>query len=96
MGLEEITIELQNLGKQIENYSSEIECYLFGSILNSKFFNDIDILIIYKNRNQITHLKKLLAELSKTYPLHILYLTKDEENQFNFIKEQGAREIFKI
>lgn len=94
MGLEEIITELQSIEKQISIFNSEIECYLFGSVLKSKFFNDVDVLIIYKNRNHIIPLKKMLVELSKKYPLHIIYLTHPEEKEFNFIKEQSAYKIF--
>lgn len=96
MGLEEIISQLIITGEKAEIKTSGIDCYLFGSILKTNKFNDIDILIIYKYQYQIKLIKSLLKNLIQEYPVHILFLTLEEELEFNFITDQGAKEIFRI
>lgn len=76
----------------VASNSSEIDVYLFGSILNEKdIFKDIDILIIYDDPSQPPLIRKILSEIE--LPIHLLFLTREEENEFNFIHETEAKKV---
>lgn len=97
MELESIKQELIIISNNLCQKVSEVDCYLFGSILvNPRFANDIDILIIYESEIQIRILKKEFKPLSKEYPLHMNYFTHKEEKELNFISEQNAKKIFSL
>jgi predicted nucleotidyltransferase len=95
MELETMKKELQQIEKNLSFKVKNIECYLFGSILNNpKLANDIDILIIYEDVKHLKVLKEEFGALEMFYPLHISYFTFFEQNQFNFIREQKAEKVF--
>ena len=96
MELEEIIVHLADIKDDLVGKLSRFECYLFGSILTSNYPNDIDILILYDNPNDILLFKKCIKPDSLNFPLDILYLTFEEEKQFNFIQEQNAIKIFSL
>ena len=97
MELENIKTDLEKIGFLLEKQVNDIECYLFGSILlPNRVPNDVDILVVYKNKKYIKLIKQHFIPLSKIYPLHILYFTFAEEKEFNFINEQKALKIFSL
>lgn len=62
----------------------EANFYLFGSyILNPSIANDIDILIIYKDK--VAEIKKELDKIQESFLFDTIFLTKNEEAEFNFI-----------
>ncbi len=97
MDLEEIKTDLRSIQKKLESKIEKLDCLIFGSILrNSTMANDVDILLIYKNQNQIPIIKQEFKSLETMYPLHLNYFTFEEEKELNFITEQTAEYIFRL
>ncbi|OCB77158.1 hypothetical protein B0A79_01955 [Flavobacterium piscis] len=97
MELESIQEELITVVKGLSLKVNFVDFYLFGSfLLNPRSANDIDILIIYENKNQIKVIKKDFENLSKEFPLHMNYFTHKEEKELNFIKTQRAKKILEF
>jgi predicted nucleotidyltransferase len=97
MELETIIEDLKEIGNKLLSKTNTINCYLFGSILtNPKSANDIDILIIYKNKDQLSIIKQEFKIFSTQNPIHMIYFTYSEEHELNFINQQKAREVFSL
>lgn len=62
------------------------ECYLFGSSLqeDEKLKSDIDILILYRNENEPKIIREKLDPILLSFPIHIIFLTYEEEVELNF------------
>jgi len=74
---------------QLNEFKSRL--YLFGSIMQSnKNISDIDLLITYKGAEELQELKEMINVLEHRLPLDVIYMTIEEENEFNFIIEQCA------
>lgn len=70
-----------------------LDFYLFGSSLEKKLFEDVDILIIYENYEIVQKVKQHLnVELKDLLP-HIICLSRTEEVQLSFIKIVNAYKI---
>ncbi|WP_411810689.1 nucleotidyltransferase domain-containing protein [Chryseobacterium scophthalmum] len=71
---------------------SNNKCYLFGSIIdeNRNLKNDIDILILYKNENEPKIIREKLDQILILFPIHIIFLTYEEEDELNFIQRVNA------
>lgn len=76
----------------------KIDCiiYIFGSYLNSENWADLDILIIYKNYDDVAIIKEILFYSLLDIPLDLNFMTKEEEKYFNFINKTNAKQIFPI
>ncbi len=73
------------------------DIYIFGSILtNSESVSDIDILIIYRSCKEILEIKNNVSILTHRLPIAVMYMTPDEEREFNFIEAQKARSLDQI
>ena len=97
MDLEEIKTDLRSIQRSLETKVNNLDCLMFGSVLrNSRMANDVDILIIYKDENQIPIIKQEFQSLEKVYPLHLNYFTFEEEKELNFITEQKAEYLFRL
>lgn len=71
------------------------EWYLFGSVArHEKLPTDVDLLIVYQRDSDVRELRKGLESLSRSLPLHLLFLRRDEENELQFVAEQRAMRIF--
>jgi predicted nucleotidyltransferase len=68
------------------------DCYLFGSIIDEsrKLRNDIDILILYKNKSEPKIIREKLDPILTLFPLHIIFLTYEEEIELNFLQKVNA------
>ena len=63
---------------------------LFGSAVESKDFNDLDVLVIGKDK----HIKKTLADFQKTYSVKIHLIQTNKQNLTkSFIKEIGRNPV---
>lgn len=62
--------------------------YLFWSFLHSKQYNDVDVLVVY--RDNIKEIIKCFDEIGNKFPVHITSLTEQEEKELNFIKKYGC------
>jgi len=71
----------------------ELELWAFGSMLLPRRPNDLDVLIIYKNRCDVVALRDMgLWEVSAP-PVDIIAMTPDEENHYQFIKITNAQRL---
>lgn len=93
MILNDLKSELYIIKNKLEEININVHFYIFGSLLRTQNPNDIDLLVLYKIHKDISIIKKYLYRLANNYPLHCLFLTFDEEIEFNFIKEQDVLEI---
>jgi predicted nucleotidyltransferase len=97
MELEKIRNDIKQIGENISIKINGVEGYLFGSILTKQHnANDVDVLIIYKDEEQISMIKQEFKPLESIFPLHINYFTYEEETELNFVAEVKAEQIFKI
>lgn len=71
------------------------ECYLFGSIIeeNKSLKSDIDILILYKEDNEPKIIREKLDQILISFPVHLIFLTYEEESELNFIDRVTAISI---
>lgn len=79
--------------KLFENNFRNTEVFLFGSILSSDRFEDIDILLIYQDYEELVILKKEIQDLIPYELIHFTCLTKREESELNFIEKTNAFKI---
>jgi len=83
-------IETFNLFK---NNFRNTEIFVFGSILSSNRFEDIDILLIYQDYEELVRLKKEIQNLLPFELIHFTCLTKTEVLELNFIEKTNALKI---
>lgn len=68
----------------------ELQVWLFGSALDSLNPADIDILVMYENRNNVVALKTARRWGDFDPPLHIIAMTAEEEQFYDFKVGTGA------
>ncbi|MFT7404680.1 nucleotidyltransferase domain-containing protein [Zhongshania sp.] len=74
---------------QLKKFKSRL--YLFGSIIQSnKNISDVDLLITYEDTQELQGLKKMINALEHRLPLDVIYMSIEEEEEFNFIIQQRA------
>ncbi|MEJ5053678.1 nucleotidyltransferase domain-containing protein [Sphingobacterium sp. MYb382] len=68
------------------------KCYLFGSSLqeDKNLKSDIDILILYRNENEPKIIREKLDPILLSFPIHIIFLTYEEEVELNFSQRVNA------
>lgn len=71
------------------------DCYLFGSVIdeNKVLKSDIDILILYKKKNEPKIIREKLDHILLLFPMHIIFLTYEEESELNFLQKVKAKLI---
>ena len=75
--------------------SAQVKIYAFGSILwKSINISDVDILIVYKSGIHLPEVKKAIESVGGMIPLDVLYMTTEEEMEFDFVAGQGATDVF--
>lgn len=82
------------ISKHINMFELFTEVYIFGSVItNSKFPNDIDLLLVYdKYSNKIQYEKdNIYLSLEKLFNLHIdlTILSEEELKQTGFLEKVG-------
>ena len=91
-----------NLISNIEFKKLLDELYQFGSSLEKEEFNDIDLLLIYKNseknkQNEILTLKKIIKSyLFKQYQIDIdiTVLSENEEKEKKFLEQVNYIKVY--
>lgn len=79
-----------DLLKESIQHVGQIKAYVFGSASRPNTVpSDIDILIIYNEPAQPRVLRDLLREVNYI-PVHLIFLTIEEEIETNFIMEQNC------
>lgn len=72
----------------------DVEFYIFGSILNkNKIPSDIDLLVIYSNKNEPKKIRNELHLECTFLPIDLIFMTKFEEKELSFIKRTKAIKI---
>lgn len=87
-------LEFNNLYKEFKILKIDCHIYLFGSYLYSKNWADLDVLIIYKDYEDISMIKKVFSRNLLNTPLDINFMTEEEEIFYNFINQTNAQQIF--
>lgn len=63
-----------------------VRLFAFGSVLCSDSWPaDVDMLVIYESPDDVSLLRLLLEPLSRKMPLHLLFLSRAEEAQLQFV-----------
>lgn len=87
-------LKFSNLYKELEILNVDCYIYLFGSYLYSEKWADLDVLIIYKDYEDIFMIKKVFSRNLLNTPLDLNFMTEEEENFYNFITQTNAQQIF--
>ena len=69
------------------------DLYLFGSVLHTKNYQDIDILIVYELDSHAQIIKKVIEEQLPHSLLHFMCLTVAEERELDFIRTTAPFKI---
>lgn len=97
MELTIITRYLQEKANELDFVIPGLKWYIFGSLLNDKnHSNDVDVLVIYESTNDPKIIKSHLQNLSLLLPLHLVFMTLEEENELQIIETQKATQIFPL
>lgn len=87
-------LEITNSLSEVQILEIDCTIYLFGSYLYSETWADLDILIIYKNYEDITKIKEIFSKNILNTPLDLNFMMEEEEKYFNFISRSNAQKIF--
>ncbi len=87
-------LEFINLRKELEILKIDCYIYLFGSYLYSENWADLDVLIIYKDYEDISMIKEIFSRNLSNTPLDLNFMTEEEESFYNFINQTNAQKIF--
>lgn len=87
-------LEFSNLHKELEILKIDCYIYLFGSYLYNENWADLDVLIIYKNYEDIPLIKEVFSRNLSNTPLDLNFMTEEEESFYNFINQSNAQKIF--
>lgn len=88
--------------KRILNIKFRFELYHFGSSLENKFFNDIDLLLVYNNSEKNNQRELLMLKRNITDYLYNQYhkniditvLSENEEEEKNFLEQIHYSRIY--
>ncbi|GAA3702009.1 hypothetical protein GCM10023081_43020 [Arthrobacter ginkgonis] len=70
--------------------NGRLALWLFGSALSSETPQDLDILLIYTDRNDVVRLRNQIQSQDLEPPFHIIAMTHEEERFYRFIADVGA------
>lgn len=68
----------------LSNYFNDSKCLIFGSSVLGKQFNDIDLLVLSKNKN----IKKEISNFEKTYSQKIHLILTDEKSLTKIFRKE--------
>ena len=86
-------IVLEQLEQFILVFEKNCKCFIFGSFLTSKKWNDIDILFVYKNQINSSLIKEYLEINFSETPFDLLFLSYEEEEKLNFVSKYKAKKL---
>jgi predicted nucleotidyltransferase len=65
--------------------------FVFGSLLCTESWpSDVDMLVVYENAADVARVRALLEPLHGEMPLHVLFLSKSEEAQLQFVVSENC------
>ena len=70
-----------------------VQMWLFGSALTSRSPADLDVLLVYHDLADIVVIRRMHSWWDTTPPIHIIAMTVQEESDYSFIRDTGARRI---
>lgn len=95
MKREEIVALLKQEAAHIAEKVPDAVWYLFGSMLTrDATAADIDVLILYSADNDANTIRRNLARLCLSLPLHLFLVSQQEERELNFIETQRCLQIY--
>jgi hypothetical protein len=90
-----IVIRLRTLAATLGNLTMGSQWYLFGSVdRDEQNARDIDLLIVCMNHLQADSLRGRIDIYSLELPLHLAFMTIEEEAEVSAVQMQQARAIF--
>lgn len=90
---DEIALLAQEIAKRGAFFKTT-RWYIFGSVTKgSRSPSDFDILVIYRDLSDTVEIRKRLTDLELIRPIHLLFMTKEEEKETGFISGQSCVEL---
>lgn len=85
--------QLYKFKKKLSKNNIFVSFYIFGSFLNNKNPNDLDLLIIYEKLTDTSLIREKIKEILIYETLEFYFMYATEEAELNFIKTANAKEI---
>lgn len=85
--------QLYKFKKKLSKNNIFVSFYIFGSFLNNKNPNDLDLLIIYENLTDTSLIRKKIKEIPIYETIELYFMYAIEEAELSFIKITNAKEI---
>jgi hypothetical protein len=83
--------ELTRIAKSVP----EATWYLFGStLIDANAALDIDVLIVYSRDQDGDLIRSSLSEFCLDFPVHLLLISQEEEQELNFVETQRCKQIY--
>ncbi|MCV7229089.1 nucleotidyltransferase domain-containing protein [Mycolicibacterium komossense] len=73
---------------------NRVEIWAFGSMLRSDEPNDLDVLVVYENREDVVYLRERELWEVRLPPVDIIAMTKCEQRHYHFISITGAVRLY--
>lgn len=85
---------ITDLVNELQILKFDCTVYIFGSYLYTECWADLDVLIVYKNYDDVAKIKEAFSKKILNTPLDLNFMTEEEEKYFNFISRTNAQKIF--
>lgn len=72
----------------------DVQVWLFGSALRSASPSDLDVLLLYRNREDVVAIRTAQWWHHFEPPLHIVAMTAEEERHYSFIAITKAARLY--
>jgi hypothetical protein len=90
-------VVVRALSNEMQRISVQVlssKWFLFGSVTTTKRpVGDVDLLIVCRAASDCVTVRMELAAICARFPIHLLIMTQNEEEEVNFIKDKRAIEI---
>jgi len=86
---------LIKVARQLDEEGHVLSWFIFGSYLHlEKQAKDLDVLILYRLEQSPAIVRTSLNKISIHHPLDLIFMTDDEEREFDFINQQEAKKLY--
>ena len=73
----------------------DVQIFLFGSVQRRESgYSDVDLLVTYRSAAELKEVRSILRELGREFPLDVIYMYPEEEQEVDFIRKQKCKRIF--
>jgi predicted nucleotidyltransferase len=87
----EILERLRAEADQVVSAVPHVRMFVFGSLLRTEAWpSDVDVLVVYENPPDVVRVRALLEPLYSEMPLHVLFLSRSEEAQLQFVASENC------